>query len=364
VVSVVDEDKEDEDDFDGEYEQERPVVSSTRHSQGLSTRSMEEERIVQKAMSTLTPPSKFSGESDAEKERVEQWVKSVNVFLDGKFRGVYAPRERMTYVLQLLHGPALDWVYSVWRDEEDQSWEELQTSFIQHIRGSMDSREQINQKMKALTFGKAKCRDLLSYDSAFEQLRVKLYPTSTFNREMNERSGEDYMEGIRRGDRDLYIELRRCLSSRRKPGKLPTLAECKAAAADAYAIVNESRQLSRTSSNFSSYPGRSSQQSSSRPTVNNVDVRGAEVTEEVSEEGMGGEAEASVSVQRANVSSNQSTRGGNQSKSYELTEKEKEQLKNAGKCFRCYTKGHRSSNIDCPGRGKPRRAPTAEQLKA
>ncbi len=48
-----------------------------------------------------------------------------------------------------------------------------------------------------------------------------------------------------------------------------------------------------------------------------------------------------------------------------LTEDEMKKLMVAGRCFKCYAKGHRASDDSCPRRGKPNeRKSTAEELKA
>ena len=44
---------------------------------------------------------------------------------------------------------------------------------------------------------------------------------------------------------------------------------------------------------------------------------------------------------------------------------EMKKLMAAGRCFKCYAKGHRASDDSCPRRGKPNeRKPTVEELNA
>jgi hypothetical protein len=346
-------------------------VKATSSPESTATGQYTEEqwRTIRKAMSKLIPPPKFSGKTEAEKEGVENWVRKMNNYLDGLFGDIPAPRERMTQVLQLLEEPAVEWMNSMYNEERGDTWEQLQLLFIQHIRGSRDTRALTNQKMKALKYGEGECKDLLAYDSAFERLRIKLYPSSNTNVEMNERTGEDYCEGIKRGNLELWKEMKRCLAARRIPGQLPSLADCKAAAADAVEILAETRVAVR--STHSAFPAR--QQPYTRQAVHNItsvqqQVEQYDINHHDGEtvERREGQTEQSVSAQKVMAKTRSSSGSGDttSSRSFSLTEEEREQLMRVGKCFRCYGKGHLSQDPSCPGRGKPRRKPTAEQLKA
>jgi hypothetical protein len=364
-----DESKSDESDDDSDS------ASVRRSKKGSKSRADKESKIIRKALSSLKPPANFSGETNAEKDRVEQWVSSVNNYLWGKLETVKAPEARMIMVRSLLSGSALDWVDSMYGDGVVQSWEQLQPLFIEHIRGSRDTKEQAREAMRRIAFGKGKCRpgDLLSYNSEFEALRVKLYPSSSTHAEMNEQAASDYLEGIRRGHLEFSIELRRGLMHARQPGVLPTLAEVKTAASRAWEIWRDLNKLAKTSSDSTTSSARSSRPSqhstSSQSTVNNVGVDRVDGSDDETWERQEGEAEEPASVQTVNARRpNNRPTGGDQAgqpqRGYQLSDAQREQLGKLGRCFRCYGKGHKSWEKACPAKGKPQRAPTAEQLKA
>jgi hypothetical protein len=366
-----DEEEETDDGVDEKSESRIHPSSSSPGSLRASTvpiRSVEERTIIRKAMSNMPKPEKFTGTTEAEKDGVEQWVLILNHFLDGQFQGVDAPKERMIMVLQFLKGPALEWMQSVYAGQSDRTWEELQVLFIQHIRGSRDARDAAREKMKQLAYGKGRAQDLLSYDAAFEELRVKLYPSSTTNREMNERSAEDYQEGIRRGSVEVFIEMKRCLATRRQPGTLPTLAECKSAAADAVTIVRALRDVNRSSSNYS-HSWRPSQSTSSRPTTANVQNVQAHVREVEGEEETWERQEGEERDEVNKIHTRPMNKSPGMMKQFEergwgnhLTLDQRRQLMRQGKCWLCYQRGHVARSCPDKDKGGDRRPPAKEDL--
>jgi hypothetical protein len=366
----------DGDESKSEESEDESDSAPVRRSQGLAqSRSERESKIVWKALAGMKAPDKFTGETNTEKNRVEQWVTSINNYLDGKFRGVDAPRERMVVVQSFLGGPALDWVQSMYGDGAIESWDEMWPLLIDYIRGSRDSKEQARVDMRVISFGKGKCRpgDLLSYNTEYESLRVKLYSSASTNREVNERAADDYLQGIHRGHPELYIEILRCLSRSGGPGASPTLSEAKEAASTAWGILRVVKEQVKNQSAFTPSSSRSSRPSqhstSSQSTVNNVGVDRVDGSDDETWERQEGEAEEPASVQTVNTRRpNNRPTGGDQAgqpqRGYQLSDAQREQLGKLGRCFRCYGKGHKSWEKACPAKGKPQRAPTAEQLKA
>ena len=326
-----------------------------------------EERIVRKAMMKLPAPEKFAGTSDADKAKVEQWCGRVTNYLNGLFHGVDARAQRMQFVLSLLEDPAARWMNSVYSEAEDMSWEQLMPSFIDYVRGGQDQRAIWKQRMESLAFGRGRCRDLTSFDHEFDTLRMKLYPSSTSNVDMNIRSGEDYSSAIRRGDPQLLAEVLRILGPDRQQ---PTLNIWKRATATAVRIRDITREAAR-------YPNEAGSRSTfARQTSSHVPPRVAaqnatlepqgrpikESTVETWEREEG--EEDTTHLQLINGATPRRPVAASQTQQNFLSEEEKSQLLAAGKCFRCYSKGHRAKDPSCPGRGKPRRKPNAEDLKA
>ncbi len=81
--------------------------------------------------------------------------------------------------------------------------------------------------MNKLVYGRGKCRDLLSLEKEFEQLRIKLHPTSSSNLAMNREVGQMYGQAIERGDPLLAAEMQRILAVHKDD---PTLRQWKSAA--------------------------------------------------------------------------------------------------------------------------------------
>src|ERR1700744_2750112 len=57
------------------------------------------------------------------------------------------------------------------------TWEELKPTFIEFIRGGRASRTVQVERMSKLVYGQGKCKDLLSLEKEFEELRMRLYPS-------------------------------------------------------------------------------------------------------------------------------------------------------------------------------------------
>jgi hypothetical protein len=359
----------------GESDSDSDASPVRRGQRGVKSKRDEESSVIRKAMSHMKAPTTFSGETNAEKDRVEQWVKSVNFYLLGQFGKVEAPQPRWIVVRNLLTGAALDWADAMYSEGVVKSWAEMQPLFIEHIRGSRDSKEEAREAMRTIAFGKGKCRDLRSYNAEFEAIRVRLYPSSSVHLEMNAQAAHDYVEGIRRGHHEFGQEIRRGLISNRQPGVSPTLAEVKMVADRAWEIccdqVRGRSQSSRDhSSPSSSKPFRPYQHSSSQTTVNHMDVDGADESDVETSRWERQESEQEqAAVQTVNTRSpNNRLRGGGdrapqpERRGHQLTEKELKQLYEAKRCFTCYSKDHQSRK--CPSKGKPQRAPTVEQLNA
>jgi hypothetical protein len=358
LATPEDADSEDDDDVDD--------IGQPTYQEASEDEKKREERIVRKAMMKLPAPEKFAGTSDADKAKVEQWCGRVTNYLNGLFHGVDARAQRMQFVLSLLEDPAARWMNSVYSEAEDMSWEQLMPSFIDYVRGGQDQRAIWKQRMESLAFGRGKCRDLTSFDHEFDTLRMKVYPSSTSNVDMNIRSGEDYSSAIRRGDPQLLAEVLRILGPDRQQ---PTLNVWKRATATAVRIRDITREAARYPSETGNRPTYARQLPSHVPprvAAQNVSVepQGRLVKEATAETWEREEGEEDVShLQLINATPRRPGAGGQAQQNF-LSDEERSQLLAAGKCFRCYSKGHRSKDPSCPGRGKPRRKPSAEDLKA
>jgi hypothetical protein len=327
------------------------------------------EQIVSRAMTKMPKPERFAGKTEEDKAKVKHWCRRITRYLNGVFRGVDAQAERMQFVLGLLDEPASDWMEDVYSEEQGHSWEQLMPHFIQYIEGGRDQRSVWKQRLESLTYGRGRCRDLLSFNHEFDTLRVKLCPSSTGHHEMNVRSGEDYGAAIKRGDHLLFAEILRILGP---DNQEPELSTWKQAAATAIRIRDITREATRNQEG-SGGRGYPSFPRAAAHNIQSAQVRDGGEQAETWERQEGEEDAAAVALQHATAAASRQNRQGGQSTGAAssespsrpsfLSEDEMTRLRAAGKCFRCFTKGHRARDQNCPARNKPRRKPTAEDLK-
>ena len=363
--AVMVEDEEEEDEEDGVVAEEEQELRSAAVQRVTMVSEREEKAKLAKVMSKISPPSKFSGATDADKEGVEQWVNKASNYLNGIFGGVEGeyPEQRLQFIMNLLEGPAAIWLNATHDANPTATWEELRGLFVEHVRGSRESRELWLQLWRTMQYGKGKCKTLLQLESVFDDLRVKLYPKSGADKDMNSMVAEHYGEVIRRGDVELWKEAMRLLPA----DHAPTLAEWKGAVGKADSILH--RQSIGAGTGISTHHqggggGGGGQQwrqkQGGRPYSSSVNETNTSTAEE--DDGERGEGQPpSASAQqlqgrRAPFTPRKSTRW--------LTEAEYRVVVDKQLCFHCYKPGHRIGDAACKDAAKPRRKPTAEELKA
>ena len=309
-----------------------------------------------KVMSKRAPPTPFFGEKESEREGVEQWVIDANGYLNSQF-GQLAheyPRERLQLVQSYIKGAAASWITAALQTDPLQTWESMQGPFIEFIRGGRESRSLWMEKMKNLVYGKGKCKDLLGLEQEFEQLRIKLYPTSSTDAAMNEVVGREYADAIRRGDIILYKEMLRILGGKEKI----SLSEWKNAAVSALKIctLTATSQRHRDGGSAGQQPQRWGQgHKYGHMAVHEMNTEGD--SEEQTEKS---EAHPVVNVQQ--MQGKQILKSKSASGPRLLTDEQNQIVWKEGRCFQCYKKGHRIGDDVCKEKGKPRRKPAEGEL--
>ena len=337
--------------------QHTEIRSTTRQGRRRAIKEKEAAKLA-KVMSKRAAPTQFSGEKESEKEGVEQWVVDANDYLDSQF-GQLAhsyPRERMQLIRSYIKGAAATWITAALQSDPSQTWETLQRPFVEFIRGGRESRSLWLEKMKTLVYGKGKCKDLLGLEQEFEQLRVKLYPTSSTDPSMNEMVGREYAEAIRRGSLSLYKEMLRILGGKEEI----SLSEWKTAAVKAVQI----EALTANSQRNSGVNGQQSQQrwgQGNRYGSLAVQEMSAEPGSEEATEKAEGQAGADVQQMQGRKAAGPFRPRGS---TFRLPDEEWKVVLEKGLCLQCYKQGHRMGDLSCPDRGKPRRRPTQAELKA
>ena len=370
------------DDVYGSEEDDGPILAAAPLPNAEDERRKQE--IIGKAMRRMPAPDKFRGDTNDDKDRVEAWCTQVTSYLDSQFYGISRDEvkvERMTLVLGLLDKPASTWVNNMYSEERGDSWEDIQPLFITTVRDGRDTPAALRQRMDSLAFGRGKCRDLLSFNQEFETLRMKLYPTSSTDLAMSQVSADYYGKAIRRGDPELYVEALRFLTiaAGLNQDRQPELREWKAAAADAVRIRDVQREAQRAIQANSGGRGgwraeraaanQLQQQTAPGPAAHcqgpDAEPQTWERQEGEQDAGAVGDAQANAVGTRRQGEPHAGGRPQQQQRPRYLPEDEVTKLRAAGRCFKCYQKGHRSSDASCPGRGKPhQRRPTTEELKA
>jgi len=327
--------------------------------------------IISKALMKIPCPGRFSGKDDKDKDNCDNWCKQMTNYLNGLFRGITdAHAERMQVVLGLLDQPASDWMNGVYREEDDMSWEQLQPAFLEYIQGGRDRRALWKEKMEALAYGRGKCKDLLQFDHEFETLRIKLYPSSSANADMNQRSADDYGAAIRRGDTRLYIECIRLLG---RDFEHATLSDWKKVAQQAVAVRNLTREV-RGAPDTAFRPGHSYHaprppmhaERASVQSMDRIEGDGAEADDTLARDETEEDLSTAVQALDTRRRAQGPTASSDRTRGVQLSDDMRKQLMAKGLCFSCYKRGHRARDVnECPNKGKrATRLPSKDEINA
>lgn len=316
----------------------------------------------------LDPPPVLSGTPDDKITDVRQWVEAADEYMDMHL-GEESEGGRLQLVIQWTTGAPKDWLRAKRREavallregiiEYAVEWKEVKHHFIESMEGPQYRLLQ-RAELEGLRLGKGKCKTVLYLNSEFDRLAVRLWPSGTDLSTFDYVLGDEYGQIIRRSDLSLWRDIHSGL------GIPQTLVEWKAKTAAAWAARLVIAQGQSTASH--SYPaqptrwgGHAARAGVGTTTSERTAVHHVEASDEPSDTWQRQEGEQeSASLQQ--VSAAPHRRGPGSSSGYQLSEEERALLMGAGRCFRCYAKGHRSADASCPGRGKPKRKPTATEL--
>ena len=370
-----------EDDIEDEEQEEEDSKVNTassrlekQHRLGNSHSNVDEEdkeaAKLAKILSKREKPERFSGEKEKEREEVETWVDDVTSYLDSQFgqlthRDRYAQHE-LQMAVSFTTGTARKWLDAFHETDVTRSWKDIKGPFIEFIRGGRESRSLWMEKMQSLVYGRGKCRTLLELEKEFEQLRIKLYPTSSADPAMNEVVGRLYGDAIRRGNTNLFTEILRILAGNDQP----TLSEWKSAAAKGEQILSLTAQSRKAAPEGRPQQGwRHVNRFSSLQRVSVDETSGDYASQEGEHEREEGETEGSEGQTSAKLQQVQGRKGPSRyvrrgPPGPRLTDDEFSKVLEKQLCFQCYKKGHRMGDAACPEAGKPRRRPKPEELNA
>ena len=343
------------DELDADEVKERQPSGLTGH-RTTSLEETENAQVAKMLAKGIAKPDKFSGETEKERENVESWVEDVTDWLDSQFDQYVGDHEqaRWRMVLSLLTGTAKRHMRVAKQADPSQTWDTLKQGFISFIRGGQESNALWRQKMDRLVYGRGSCSDLLKLEKEFDTLRMKLYPTSSTDEAMNAVVGRLYGQAIERGSPMLAAEMQRILAVHDNE---PTLSQWKSAASRAERILQLTGQMRSAGREYPRYGSRQYGPSDTRAPEVSVTVN--EVNDTPGE-GSDGEDPGGAWVQqmqgRRGAAGRPPPRGPRL-----LTDDEFQKVLRKRLCLQCYQPGHRA--LQCKERGKPRRRPTAEELK-
>ena len=306
---------------------------------------------------TMGGPSTFSGDKSLDKTPdVRDWVDETERWLR-----IHVGREvnkgLLVIVEGLLRGGAALWfsaqiaqatVDLKARGMQGQvEWHEVREGFIEQFEGPQ-YRALIREELKKLQLWKGKCKSIPLFNSEFDRLSRRLYPSGQDLAAFVPVLAEDYGNCLRNSDEDLWS---RCVAF-----TIPTsIKEWRERAVSCYATREILRAQKGT---WSSAPPP-------KPASSSL----AQLSTE------GGAEEGPTYPSQSLNAFRQGTPGGPASRPQGgqlinkgqfksdgfLTAEEHRILWKLGKCFCCFVKGHLSK--DCPKKGETRRHPTAEELK-
>lgn len=310
-------------------------------------------------------PSTFSGDKGVDKiPDVRDWVEDTDRWLRIHV-GKEVNKGLLVIVEGLLKGGAATWLTNQTsqltidlraRGMKGQvEWHEVREGFIEEFEGPQ-YRSLIREELKKLQLWKGKCKSIPLFNSEFDRLSRRLYPSGQDLEAFIPVLAEEYGNCLRNSDEDLWS---RCVIL-----TIPaSIAEWRERAASCLA-TREVLKAQR---------GTWSSSHQSKPTSSSL----AQLTTEG--EGVSDEGQTDTTLnafrQRQEGQTGQERKGfqgkgkgasqpgalGWKSDSF-LTEEEYTSLRKQGKCFYCFLKGHLSWM--CPKKKEPRRHPTAEELKA
>lgn len=310
----------------------------------------------------LSGPSKFKG-TDKERLGARDWLERQRDYIYLTAGSQPQSTQLMIFGMQLEDG-ASSW-FNNQKRREGAAWtlERAFESFLETYTGGVTV-ALLEAELEGLRYGGENTKDLAALNARFDLLSQQLYPGSLNEDSSNRMLARMYENIIMKGDFELWEKARN-----HDPVGLD---QWKLAVQNAYVVLTRQRKARRDRSTQNSTGSRPwFKPAASTVKVNRMKTSEAEgegETWERREGEEGGEGEEVAQMQATSDSKGRrggggaKTGSGEQQKGYQLTPAERGQLMAKGVCFRCYKAGHLSR--DCPDKGKPRRAPTQEDLKA
>jgi hypothetical protein len=363
----------------------QPLSRPTEDAMTDAQRRVSEERLLKKV---TTPPTFSGNEAEDDIPEVRDWVEKVDDFFDCMMGQRYDGDLALTFVKNNLRGPAHDWMKSkVAAFEEamamDQSlpesqrgrlkWSEVKRLLVEAFE-SPQYQVMKRFELQELRLGQGKHTTLPIFNAAFDKLSRRLYPIGTDfenNAILDRVLADEYSTILERSDIYLWKDVV-------KTGPR-TLSQWKASTAVVWSArevlrANEQRQRQLYGhggrggrrGQFTSRPqgGAAVGTQSSAQNMDTTSEEGQPNSEAESEEDTPGAAAQQMQADRRGGRFRSSSRRPRSTGPRLLTDAQMQLVWDKRLCLQCYKPGHRIGEDACEEKGKPRRKPRADELKA
>jgi hypothetical protein len=329
----------------------------------------EHRKALDRLMKKAEGPATFSGDTAKDKiADVRDWVDSVDSFIE-MIMGDNT-KGALDYVVTRTVGAAQEWLRSKKSELRNATragglrggvveWNEIRPLFIEQFEGQ-EYRQLKKIEMDNLRIGTAEgeFKTLPLFNSRFDQLARRVYPAGSDKILHDQLLADKYSELIRMSDKVLWREMNKMVPPQGLAGWKELTAQFWAGREVVRLMGQDDRkkfifQRGGKAGNFSAVSAQAVQ---------------TEVgSDEDTEPGQEGQQWTQVGANQAQVRGGGGTgaKGPFRPASLSLcTDDEVKKILANRLCFQCFKKGHRAGDAACKEKGKAKRKPTSEELKA
>jgi hypothetical protein len=354
--------------FDSAVQQDTSLPTSQAESSAIS------DRQHASLLKSIAAPPTFSGDVTKDKiPDVRDWTDKMDVHFKlhlGRVRKGLIP-----FMEAKMEGAAAHWLKSKMQDTavllqqgritDEVEWDEIKDEFINLFEGG-EFRTLKMMELEAMRLWKGECKTIPMFHAQFDKLTRRLHPAGFDMQALDSSLAKQYSDILKESDLDLWG--RACMVS------IPrTLQQWKDQIIQAWSVRAVMKEEAKK--------GRSAigQSTAFKPQYTQVHGMAATGTggqdgEEAADRAEGQPEHTSVHAMSGGGGGGRQARGGGRGTGggggqkprppLFLTDAEFQTLRDQRKCYRCFSASCSASSDKCPMKGKERRHPTAEELKA
>jgi hypothetical protein len=324
-------------------------------------------------LKSIEAPVQFSGDVTKDKvPDVRDWTDKMDAHFQlhvGKARKGLIP-----FVQAKLEGAAAHWLKSKRRETaallqqglitEDVEWDEIVDEFINLFEGG-EFKALKEMELEAMRLWKGECKTLPMFHAHFDKLTRRMHPAGFDMQALDSTLAKQYSDILKESDLDLWG--RACMVS--IPRTLQQWKEQTIQAWSVRAVLKEQAKkgAATTGQTIPFKPQLGAQLHGMNATGTGGEdgeesaARAERQPESTSVHAMGGGGGGKGKAGGRGAAGGS---GGNKPRTPFLSDSEYGALRDQNKCYRCFSSACRAGMDTCPMKGKARRHPTAEELKA